>query len=413
MPMSQIETAHDTRPAGRLGLARLIRPRALLALLSASALAVTGFVAATSTVPASSGNVFGVYAGYANTAGIQQLGTTIGSQPTYAMDFTNGSSWQSIVASSANIATLWPGYRMIWGVDMLPDTGASLPAEAAGAYDQYFVQVAQNLVAAGQAGSTIRLGWEMNGDWFPWGTNAGSAADFVGAFQHVVNAMRSVGGQQFRFEWNPTRGGNIDLGTYYPGDAYVDWVGLDVYDTEWGTYPGAQAEFDHLRTQQFGLDWLSQFAAQHGKAIALPEWGLGWGPSNNGGPVSAPNQQVSGGDNPTFVHDMAQWVGANNVANANFWDYGTSVVGGGQNPATLAALVTDFGPGGVASRGGVAPPPPAPPATTTAPPPPPTTTTTQAPPPTPPTTTTTSTTQAATSQHRRLLSRPPRRIWQW
>jgi hypothetical protein len=38
-------------------------------------------------------------------------------------------------------------------------------------------------------------------------------------------------------------------------------------------------------------------------------------------------------------------VSDNNVANAVFWDYGTSNISNGQNPDTAAALQHDFGNG--------------------------------------------------------------------
>ena len=90
--------------------------------------------------------------------------------------------------------------------------------------------------------------------------------------------MRSVPDAAFRFEWNPTVGdlGVGDLATYYPGNAYVDFIGLDVYDTAWASYPGEQAQFDKIKTETYGLNWLASFAAQQDKPIVLPERGLGW-----------------------------------------------------------------------------------------------------------------------------------------
>ena len=81
--------------------------------------------------------------------------------------------------------------------------------------------------------------------------------------------------------WNPTRGdlGVGDLANYYPGDAYVNYVGLDVYDVESRSYPGMFAEFQYMETQPLGLKWLAFFSAAHGKAMVFPEWGLGWAPA--------------------------------------------------------------------------------------------------------------------------------------
>ena len=53
--------------------------------------------------------------------------------------------------------------------------------------------------------------------------------------------------------------------------------------------------------------------------------------------------EVSAGDDPVFIHLMAAWIRSHNVAEATFWDYGTSSVSDGQNPLTLAALQAEFG----------------------------------------------------------------------
>ncbi len=51
--------------------------------------------------------------------------------------------------------------------------------------------------------------------------------------------MRSVAGENFRFEWNPDAGAFTQSGysvaAAYPGNAYVDVIGLDAYDQSWAT----------------------------------------------------------------------------------------------------------------------------------------------------------------------------------
>ncbi len=42
----------------------------------------------------------------------------------------------------------------------------------------------------------------------------------------------------------------------YPGNAYVDYVGTDVYDNFWGTPFTSAASWVHQLNQQWGLDWL-------------------------------------------------------------------------------------------------------------------------------------------------------------
>ncbi len=296
-----------------------------------------------SSAPGASG--FGVYAGAGDPTATSDFTATLGAAPRYAMDFLDGSSW-STIANPAWYLSRWAGkgYSMIWGVPMLPNSGASLNTGATGAYNQNYATLAQALVAGGQGSSIIRIGWEFNGGWFPWAANGHSAA-FVRYWQQIVTTMRAVPGANFKFEWNPTRGdlGAGDLANYYPGDAYVDYVGLDVYDVEWASYPGESTEFQHVQTQSFGLNWLASFSAAHSKPMVFPEWGLGWGTCSSGGQATAGSNQVCGGDNAGFVNDMARWFLTHNVFEATYWDYGSSSVDQGSNPNTAAALRADFG----------------------------------------------------------------------
>jgi len=285
-----------------------------------------------------------VYAGPGNSSAISAVDTLVG-HVHYAMDFTQGTSWATI-SNPGWLLSRWDGtgYQMIWGVDMLPNSGASLAAGATGLYNQYYVSLADALVAGGQGNSIIRLGWEFNGGWFPWAAK-GQAQDFVTYWQQIVDSMRSVPGESFQFEWNPTRGdlGVGNLANFYPGDAYVDIIGLDVYDIEWATYPGAQAEWQHMLTQTYGLDWLASFASEHNKPVAFPEWGLGWGKGDNGAPVSNPGGEASGGDNAYFVQQMAQWILNHDVSNAVAWDYGSNPLPSTTNPLSQATFAQSFG----------------------------------------------------------------------
>jgi hypothetical protein len=320
-----------------------------LFLVTASCLLVLSPVsAATPTGP----RQLGVYAGAAYPPPVPAFAARIGTQPTYAMDFLNGSTWSSITRR-------WPygywkgkGYTMIWGVNMLPDTyspntdpqetGGScygLTQGATGAFDHYFRTVATNIVQAGFPKSVIRFGWEFNGNWFPWAAQ-GCPGAFVHYFDDIVTTMRSVPGTHFTFEWNPTRGdlGVGDLSRYYPGNKYVDEIGLDVYDLERDSYPGARAEFRHMLTETYGLNWTARFAAAHGKVVVLPEWGLGWGTcSKSGQPISG-SGPVCGGDNATWVNLMTKWIATHNVLEGTFWNFGPSSLQRGRNPLTAAAL---------------------------------------------------------------------------
>lgn len=112
----------------------------------------------------------------------------------------------------------------------------SLAAIAGGSFDAYIATWVAGARAYGRP-IYIRLAHEMNGNWYPWGQglNGNSPALFVAAWRHVVELFRSGGATNVRWVWSPnvTYGTDFPLTGLYPGDAYVDWVGLDGYN--WGS----------------------------------------------------------------------------------------------------------------------------------------------------------------------------------
>ncbi|MDX6604161.1 MAG: hypothetical protein QOF23_670 [Solirubrobacterales bacterium] len=98
----------------------------------------------------------------------------------------------------------------------------------------------------------LRFDWEMNGNWFPWseGVNGNKSGEFVAAWRHVHDIFTSVGATNATWVWCPNVDWNNNvqsLASMYPGDAYVDWTGLDGYN--WGTnpaQPGGWKTFDQI-----------------------------------------------------------------------------------------------------------------------------------------------------------------------
>jgi hypothetical protein len=75
---------------------------------------------------------------------------------------------------------------------------------------------------------------EMNGD-EAWSGN--DPALYVAAYHHIHDLFVAAGATNVIWAWCPnvtdTNGGNATTMAYYPGDAYVDWTGVDGYN--WGT----------------------------------------------------------------------------------------------------------------------------------------------------------------------------------
>lgn len=106
----------------------------------------------------------------------------------------------------------------------------------AGTHDAYIRRWARGIKAWGKP-LLLRFGHEMNGDWYPWAeaTNGNAAGEYIKAWRHVHRIFRSVGARNVDWVWSPNviYPGSTPLAGLYPGDRYVDWVGVDGYN--WGT----------------------------------------------------------------------------------------------------------------------------------------------------------------------------------
>lgn len=96
-----------------------------------------------------------------------------------------------------------------------------------GLYDKYIEQWA---LVAKEIKSPIflRLGHEMNDPYrYPWGPQNNLPEEYVNAWRHVHQIFDKLGAINILWIWSPHLSyGYFDL--YYPGDKYVDWVGVDV-----------------------------------------------------------------------------------------------------------------------------------------------------------------------------------------
>lgn len=132
--------------------------------------------------------------------------------------------------------------QLILQVDLIPtsleDISDPLTWEqdcAAGQYNTYATQLGTNLVAAGLQSSVIRLGAEMNGNWETdfIGTTTQEQNEWASCFDQEVTALRQATGEHFLIDWDPNAGkGGYSYTNFYPGNAYVDIMGLDLYDVD-------------------------------------------------------------------------------------------------------------------------------------------------------------------------------------
>lgn len=224
-----------------------------------------------------------------------------------AEEFLDGSSWGGIEGPGWNLDPwVGKGYQLVLGAPMFPP-GGSLAQGATGAYNSHWATLAQNLVARGLGNTIVRPGWEFGGGWYIWTVNSDqNARDYAAYFRHIVLSMRAVA-PALKFNWNPIWGWDtVDPTLAYPGDAYVDSVGIDIYDQSWiPNYEDDAARWADFLNAQWGGNFWRGFASAHGKALTIPEWGL-VGEADQGG--------HGGGDNGYFVDAMASWIASAGVA---------------------------------------------------------------------------------------------------
>jgi len=110
---------------------------------------------------------------------------------------------------------------------------------------------------------------EMDGSWFWWGSNSCSAEEFQSLFRFTVEYLRNVKGvDQMIIAYSPDC--NFNSGKeylkWYPGDDYVDIIGMDNYH-DLKSEAGVQKAIDKLHM-------IITIANQKGKVSALTETGV-------------------------------------------------------------------------------------------------------------------------------------------
>ncbi|WP_316569301.1 glycosyl hydrolase [Neobacillus sp. YIM B06451] len=102
----------------------------------------------------------------------------------------------------------------------------------------------------------FRLGNEMNGDWSEW-SHKSTYNDpdlYKLTFRHIVELFKKNGTDNAYFVWNPNHVSSPyfewnEAHMYYPGDKYVDFVGMTSYNfgkTQWNNYQSIHTLYEDL-----------------------------------------------------------------------------------------------------------------------------------------------------------------------
>lgn len=122
----------------------------------------------------------------------------------------------------------------------------------AGKFDGFLTQFANGARNWGHP-FFLRLNWEMNGDWFPWGVgvNGNRRGDYVRAWRHIHDIFDSAGAENVTWVWCPNVFQDEGLRSLYPGDDYVDWTCLDGFN--WGAHKTSWITFGRLFRHTYQL----------------------------------------------------------------------------------------------------------------------------------------------------------------
>jgi mannan endo-1,4-beta-mannosidase len=230
-------------------------------------------------------------------AAAQQLGKRLDMLTTYDA-FAWGKPLPTALLDAAAAAGCTP--ELTWE-PWEPGAGKHQPAYTAaeiagGRYDNYVSGWAKQ-AASYDRRFLLRFAHEMNGDWYPWSVAApgGSPEDYVAAYRRVRGIFDDAGAKRVEWVWCPNVivNGDVDaISRSYPGDNFVDIVGVDGYN--FGDRPG------HQWTQPADL-FDSTLALVTQLAPGKPVW------------INEVGSSDQGGDKSRWISDFFGWLVSTDV----------------------------------------------------------------------------------------------------
>jgi len=175
-----------------------------------------------------------------------------------------------------------------------------------GKYDTYLKNYANQVALYGEP-ILFRLGNEMNGDWCVYSSHHTSKdTDIFKAFyRYVYEIFRNAGADNVIWVWNPNGKSFPDFKwndelCYYPGDNYVDVIGMTGYNT--GTYYDGETwmEFDQMYDSLY-----EKYTERYEKPLMITEF----------------SSSSVGGNKETWVSNMFRHIDRyNRIKVAVWWD---------------------------------------------------------------------------------------------
>lgn len=233
------------------------------------------------------------------------LGVSDGNQGWAMEDVVQLEQWQGEKHAVINLFTGWTDtsrellfdYQLpnIWHHGSIPlitwephlaeDTPSTIETQIAdGEYDEYVKDWAEKLKVflsgvdgnygtADDRRAYINLGHEMNGNWYPWSASEGenTPEDYISMWHRVHGIFDDLSLDASHVQWiwtaSASDAGAFTAEEYYPGDQYVDWVGVNGYNFGhaffWSEWRNPEQVFEPMRQRLIEL--------APSKPLAIPE----------------------------------------------------------------------------------------------------------------------------------------------
>lgn len=159
------------------------------------------------------------------------------------------------------------------------NTARAIPG---GTYDNSIRTTFQHLNTL-KSSVVVRIGGEMD----VW-TNAVSPADFIRAYRHIADIARQEAPDvELIFSPNYVSSWNVNAEDYYPGDAYVDWVGVSLYYNYASSGGSASSWIEYSKSERFmdplrSMERVYRIAEKHNKPVIVTEGGAMRNSGNDG-----------------------------------------------------------------------------------------------------------------------------------
>jgi len=112
-----------------------------------------------------------------------------------------------------------------------------------GYFDRYILNISEKFKSF-QKPIFLRFAHEFDNSFYPWYVDKNESLKFKSAWIHVYEIFKRNNAQNVIWVWNPWSPDAVE--TFYPGQEYVDWIGLDILNYNKYSKEGKTVSFDSL-----------------------------------------------------------------------------------------------------------------------------------------------------------------------